>query len=78
MDAELIDVEVVRRRPVRELLAEALDAARPHAEDLGCCDELEGAAVLAEEPGAERQRRLAAADGGPATVSAALAAQFTA
>jgi len=77
MDAELIDIETVRRRPVRELLAEALAVAGPHAQDLGCVAELAGVVALATEPGAQRQRRLAAAGGGAATVSAALAAQFT-
>ena len=77
MDAELIDVTSVGRRPVRELLGEALDAARTHAQDLGCEAELELAAELANEPGAARQRRLAAGHGGPEGLTGALAALFT-
>jgi len=76
MNAELIDPTAVRRRPVHELLAEAVDAAIPHAQDLGCGPELTSAIALAQEPGASRQRSLAAARGGPSAVSRALAAQF--
>jgi len=77
VDAELIDAVAECRRPVRELLAELLDAATPHAQDLGCAPELAEIASVASEPGAARQRRLAAASGGPSAVAGALAAQFT-
>ena len=77
MDAELIDVAAGRRRPVRELLAETLEAAVPHAHDLGCDGELAAVDELARKPGAARQRRLAASGGGPAAVAGALARQFT-
>jgi len=77
MDAELIDAGTRTRRPVRAMLAEALEATAAHAQDLGCAVELEGVAALAREPGALRQRRLAAAGGGPEAVGGALAAQFT-
>jgi len=77
VDAELIDAAAERRRPVRELLAELLEAAAPHAQDLGCAPELADVTALAAKPGAARQRRLAAMNGGPAGVAGALAAQFT-
>ena len=77
MDAELIDVGAGRRRPVRELLDEALDAARPHAQDLDCAAELAGVVELALEPGALRQRHLAATSGGASELARALAAEFT-
>src|SRR5208282_2788802 len=44
-------------RPVSELLDEALDAARPHATELGCADELAMLPeLLARGGGAGRQR----------------------
>jgi len=44
---------------VEKLLAEALDQARPHAEDLGCADELELLPdLLARGGGAARQRAI--------------------
>lgn len=59
MGARLIDQAAERRVPARELLARLLDAARPHAADLGCEDILELLVMLGEEPGAKRQRRVA-------------------
>ncbi|MDW5594813.1 YbdK family carboxylate-amine ligase [Conexibacter stalactiti] len=59
MDADLIDPVAERLVPAREQLERLLDAARPHAEELGCRDELDEAARLAAEPGAARQRALA-------------------
>jgi glutamate---cysteine ligase / carboxylate-amine ligase len=51
-------------RPVHELLAAALDAARPHAAELGCSAELELLPGLLErEGGAGRQRRFYALAG---------------
>jgi carboxylate-amine ligase len=55
MDAELIDPVAERRVPARKLLAELLDAARPHARALGCAAELDRVATLAAVPGAVRQ-----------------------
>lgn len=56
--AELIDVERDARRPVRELLAEIIAWALPHAQDLGCETELAAATDLIEDPPAGRQRKL--------------------
>jgi carboxylate-amine ligase len=59
MGARLIDAVAERRVPARELLSRLLDAARPHAADLGCEDLLDMLVMLGEEPGAKRQRRVA-------------------
>lgn len=57
-DAQLIDVDSSTRVPVAELLRQLIDAARPHAQDLGCEDEL----LLLADPdfrtGAQRQREI--------------------
>ena len=41
MDAELIEPELGRRVPARELLADLVAVCRPHAEALGCAAELD-------------------------------------
>jgi carboxylate-amine ligase len=64
MGARLIDQAAERRVPARELLARLLEAARPHAADLGCENLLEMLVMLGEEPGAKRQRRVAKEVGG--------------
>jgi carboxylate-amine ligase len=70
MEARLIDAVAEERVPARELLGRLLEAARPHAADLGCEDLLDAAVMLGEEPGAKRQRRVARESGGlPALVS---------
>jgi gamma-glutamyl:cysteine ligase YbdK (ATP-grasp superfamily) len=53
-----------------------LDACAPHADQLGCRDELEGARKLSRHPGAERQRKRARKAAGLAGVVAALADAF--
>jgi carboxylate-amine ligase len=55
MGAELIDVELERRVPAREMALRLLDACGPHARALGCEGELDGVAAMAERTGAERQ-----------------------
>lgn len=59
MDASFIDPVGERRVPARELLGELLQAARPHAQELGCESALECVGELARENGAAHQRRLA-------------------
>jgi len=49
------------RRPVRDRLAELLDACVPHARALGCAGALADVRELAAAPGAARQRELARA-----------------
>jgi carboxylate-amine ligase len=62
VEAELIDPVAGRRVPVRELLARALAACAPHAEDLGCAGELAGLGRISDQPDPAWQR---AAAGGP-------------
>ncbi|HWF75070.1 MAG TPA: YbdK family carboxylate-amine ligase [Solirubrobacteraceae bacterium] len=59
MGARLIDVVAEERVPARRLLERLLEAARPHAEDLGCAQILDAVVMLSEEPGVKRQRRVA-------------------
>jgi carboxylate-amine ligase len=55
MDAELIEPELGRRVPARELLADLVAVCRPHAEALGCAAELDAVIPLGERTGAQRQ-----------------------
>jgi carboxylate-amine ligase len=64
IEAELLDPAAQLRRPARAQLRALLDAARPHADDLGCRAELETVARLALEPPFLRQLDAAARRGG--------------
>jgi carboxylate-amine ligase len=55
MDAELIEPQLGRRVPARELLADLVAVCRPHAEELGCAAELEAVLGLGEQTGARWQ-----------------------
>jgi carboxylate-amine ligase len=55
IEADLLDPDAELRRPARAILRAALDAARPHADDLACRAELETVARLALEPPFLRQ-----------------------
>lgn len=55
MGAELIDVELERRVPAREMALRLVEACAPHARELGCERELDGVVTMAERTGAERQ-----------------------
>jgi carboxylate-amine ligase len=57
--AALIDPPAWGRQPVGDRLAQLLHACAPVARALGCVGELSAVPVLAETPGAERQRALA-------------------
>jgi glutamate---cysteine ligase / carboxylate-amine ligase len=59
IDARLLDPATETQLPVRELLSELLDAAAPHAQELGCERELEHVAEIALDGGAQRQRQVA-------------------
>ena len=59
VEAELVDPVARRRVPVRVVARELLDAARPHARQLGGLTELDAVADLLDRPAAERQRALA-------------------
>ena len=74
--ARLIDTTQESLRPVTELLAELLEAARPHASALGCASELERIPAMAAAPGAARQRVYPADEDGLVRLVAALAAAF--
>jgi carboxylate-amine ligase len=63
MGALLIEVDDERGVPARELLDHLVAACRPHAQELGCSDELERVLDLAASTGAERQVALAAETG---------------
>ena len=63
MNAKLIDVDTETRVPAREMLDDLLRACEPHAESLGCADELARVRDLAAKNGAQRQIELAEGDG---------------
>jgi carboxylate-amine ligase len=63
VEATLIEPERAIQRPVREQVAELLEAARPHALALGCAEELEDVEMLMAAPAAEVQRHRGASDG---------------
>ena len=56
VDARVIDTTAESLRPIKDILVELLDSARPHAAALDCSDDLERIAALAAVPGAARQR----------------------
>jgi glutamate---cysteine ligase / carboxylate-amine ligase len=64
IEADLLDPVAELRRPARAQLRTVLDAARPHADELGCRDELEGVARLALKPPFLRQLDAAERRGG--------------
>jgi glutamate---cysteine ligase / carboxylate-amine ligase len=76
MDTDLIEPELGRRVPARELLADLLALCRPHAEALGCAVELERVPALGERTGAQRQLEQAAALGSLPRLVGLLAADF--
>jgi carboxylate-amine ligase len=55
MAAELIDVELERRVPARDVALRLVEACAPHAKALGCEDELGGIVAMTERTGADRQ-----------------------
>jgi glutamate---cysteine ligase / carboxylate-amine ligase len=59
VDASLIDARLGRRLLVSDVLESVLDMCAPHAEDLGCAEELEWAKNLAATPRPVRQLDLA-------------------
>ena len=59
MTAELIDVELERSVPARDVALRLVEACAPHAAVLGCEAELDGVAAMAERTGADRQLELA-------------------
>jgi carboxylate-amine ligase len=78
MNADLIEPELGRRVPARELLADLLVVCRPHAEALGCAAELEKVTALGQQTGAERQLHLARSLGSLPRIVGVLADDFLA
>jgi carboxylate-amine ligase len=76
IEARLLDPDTGRRRPARDQLDELLEAARPHAEALGCRAELEAAVALGEAPGFARQLAIFKQRGDLAGVVGELAGEF--
>jgi carboxylate-amine ligase len=78
MEADLIEPELGRRVPARELLADLVAVCGPHARALGCEEELDRVLGLGDRTGAQRQLELAAAMGSMPRLVAALADDFLA
>ncbi|HUB98966.1 MAG TPA: YbdK family carboxylate-amine ligase [Solirubrobacterales bacterium] len=76
MDAELIEPELGRRVPARELLADLVTICGPHADALGCRAELERVTTLGQRTGAQRQLDLSRRLGSLPRVVAVLADDF--
>ena len=76
MEATLIDPDLERRVPARELLASLLEAVAPHARELGCETELEAIGSMAERTGARRQLEFARQGNGLPGLVAELADSF--
>jgi glutamate---cysteine ligase / carboxylate-amine ligase len=78
MDAELIEPELGRRVPARELLADLVAVCGPHAKALGCEAELGEVIRLGERTGAQRQIEQARALGSLPRLVGLLASDFLA
>ncbi|HEY5977239.1 MAG TPA: YbdK family carboxylate-amine ligase [Solirubrobacterales bacterium] len=78
MDADLIEPELGRRVPARELLADLVAVCGPHARELGCEAELSQVTELGEQTGAQRQIEQARALGSLPRLTAKLASEFLA
>jgi carboxylate-amine ligase len=76
MDAELIEPELGRRVPARELLADLVAVCRPHAQALGCAGELDRVLPLSAQTGAQYQLERARALGSLPQLVGLLAADF--
>jgi carboxylate-amine ligase len=76
IEARLIDANTESLRPIGDILAELLDALRPHAAALGCSRELERIVALAATPGAVRQRAYSSGETTLVRVVAGLARAF--
>jgi carboxylate-amine ligase len=76
IDARLLDPIAEERVPVRDQLMQLLDAAAPHAEELGCENALDLVAEIARSNGARRQRRMSRETSLPGMLRG-LAAEFS-
>jgi carboxylate-amine ligase len=78
MNADLIDADLETRLPAREMLDRLVEACTPHAEALGCADELARVQGLAARTGAERQVELAEGEDRLPSLVEQMADDFTA
>jgi carboxylate-amine ligase len=76
MQAHFLDPNLEGQVSAHDALSRTLDACAPHADQLGCRDELESARELSRHPGTERQRERAREAAGLAGLVAALADAF--
>ena len=76
MQARFLDPEIEGQVSAHDVLSSTLDACAPHADELGCRDELETARELSRHPGTERQRERAREGAGLGGLVAALADAF--
>jgi carboxylate-amine ligase len=76
MEARLIDPLLERRVPVRDQVAQLVEACAPHAAELDCERELAGIETMALQTGAQRQLNLARGEGRLPGLVAALAGRF--
>jgi carboxylate-amine ligase len=76
LDAELIDPIAEGRVPAAVLLAQLTEAARGHAQDLGCEDALDELMERGQNTGARRQRAAIGGDGDLSRLVEQLSAQF--
>jgi carboxylate-amine ligase len=76
MQAHFLDAALEGQISAYDVLSSTLEACAPHADRLGCRDELESARELSHHPGAERQRERARDAEGLAGLVGALADAF--
>ena len=76
MQAHFLDSRREGQVSAHDALSATLDACAPHADELGCREELEGARELSRSPGSQRQRERAREVAGLGGLVAALADAF--
>lgn len=76
IDAELIDADSSTRIPISEHLPKLIDAARPHAQELGCEAELDALLDGPFQTGAQRQREIVRSGASLTELVGSLAQQF--
>jgi carboxylate-amine ligase len=77
IEARLLDPSIQGLRSARHSVDELLQATRPHADALGCRDELEAVSALGARPGFAHQLDLAERHGGLPGLVRELAAEFS-
>jgi carboxylate-amine ligase len=75
-DAELIDADTSTRIPIAKTLPKLIEAARPHAQDLGCEAELDSLLDAGFRTGAQRQRDIVRSGASLTELVGTLAQQF--